>query len=265
MSNSTKSVNTIIQEEFALAVTNFLMQTSQIQTSNRICHFALKVATPQLAAQDQQSLSVLKQTVPVVGDVLKDIEKNLGDAGIKILAKGMTETSLTNAARNLDAAAIVFCHSLLDAVLFTLCSICHRIAPNDWVNFIKEQRIKVNELAEKSKDDLLFDKSKMFLEQLERESLAVKANTLCALCKPPANPEYVKNYSFSLSELEKFDSARIGIVHHKQFRKPIHGVEPMMVFAQKTGLYFSAMIAKKYELQMLAGSDFWNKIRAELA
>jgi hypothetical protein len=39
----------------------------------------------------------------------------------------------------------------------------------------------------------------------------------------------------------------------------------MMEFAQKTGLYFSAMIAKKYELQMLAGSDFWNKIRAELA
>ncbi|NOS68791.1 MAG: hypothetical protein HOP33_02565 [Verrucomicrobia bacterium] len=264
MSNPPNSINPKTQEEFAFVVTNFLMQTTNIQASNRTCRSALKAAEPQLAAQDRHNLVELSGH-PAVGDMVNGLVQKPGSEIFETIAKGITENSLKGAMRNVDAAAIVFSHSLLDATLYTFCSLCHRVSPTDWLEFIGERKVKVSDLQVRTKADLLFEKSKSYLDELERESLSVKANTLHALCKPPPSPGYIKNYSYSSEGLEKFDTTRIGIVHAMQFKSPIQGVDAMLDFSQATGLYFAVMIARKYGLQMVAGNSFWNRLRAELA
>jgi hypothetical protein len=264
MNNSSDNTASPLQEQFGFAVTNFLMQMVNVEITNQTCRSALTFAAPQLATLDRQKLTVAMAN-PVVRDIFVTLEQKLGSTITDTLQEGMTEGSLKKAARSVDAAAIVFSHSLLDATLYTFCSICYRARPADWFAFASERKIKVGDLLSKSALDLMMEKAKLCLEELERESLSSKSNKLHAICKPPTKAAYIENYHFSSAELEKFDATRIGIVHGMQFKRPLQDVQATLDFALKTGLYFAVMVARKYQLQMHAGTDFLSKLSAELA
>src|SRR5262249_5409830 len=143
----------------------------------------------QLTRPDGESLFIKGKGTPEIADSL---------------AAGMTDATMSQAAASVDAASLIFMHSILDGVALDYCRVTAMLAPERWADLVKDRQIKLEEVKGATYDQLLRTALGQYFERLERESLLRKVEMLYRACDPPkAAPSAVKGYTFDRERLER--------------------------------------------------------------
>ena len=188
---------------------------------------------------------------PSSGKSAADYRK-LGNVAAQVL--------FTSSYAALDAAVLVYYHSLLDASAFDYCRVTALHAPRDWEQDLKNTQVQLLETQSKSYDQLLQAKLDERLEKLERESLLTKVDRLFARCNPPSGWSPMVGYEFDRERIKRFDDQRHEIVHGKALGKPLtlfQVSDENLVYVQKTGMFFMGLVNFKYQLRI--DPEYWPK------
>jgi len=202
--------------------------------------------------EDPQWRGILKdiKTGEPAGPGLPSDYQKLG----KIGAKDIFDTSYAS----LDAATLVFYHSLLDGVAFDYCRVTALHAPQDWEQELKASQIPLLQAKTESYDALLRVKIDERLNNLERESVLTKINRLFARCTPPAGWSPMDGYSFDQKQIELFDEQRHEIIHGKALGKPLSLFrisDENLFYIQQTGMFLMGLVNRKYSLKI--SPSYW--------
>jgi hypothetical protein len=181
---------------------------------------------------------------PSSGKSAADYRK-LGNVAAQVL--------FTSSYAALDAAVLVYYHSLLDASAFDYCRVTALHAPQDWEQDLKATQVPLLETKSKSYDRLLQAKLDERLERLERESLLTKVDRLFARCNPSPGWSPMVGYLFDRDRIKQFDDQRHEIVHGKAIGKPLTlfqlSIENLF-YVQQTGMYLMGLVNCKYGLRV---------------
>lgn len=166
---------------------------------------------------------------------------------------------------SLDAATVVFAHSVLDAAAFDYCRVTAIAAPGDWEQDLKNSQFSLSEIAKSKYEELLRRKLDDHLQKLERESLHTKIDRLLARCQPPAKWSPMNNYEFDSEIMKHLDDQRIEIVHGAALGRPLKAYpvsDDGLWYLQRTTMYFAGLVNLRYGLQIdttYAGTLFGSK------
>jgi hypothetical protein len=156
----------------------------------------------------------------------------------------------------LDAATLVFAHSVLDGVAFDCCRVTALQAPRDWEADLDARTFPLAEIRGASYDALLTKKLDEHLDNLERESLPKKIERLMARCQPPPKWSPMIDYEFDRMLISRFDHQRHTIIHGEALGKPLTEFalsRGNMYYLMRTGMYFLGLVNMKYHLQIDPG------------
>src|SRR5579871_1275291 len=98
----------------------------------------------------------------------------------------MTKQTIAEMELMMNAASVVFVHSVLDAAALDFCRAAALAAPKDWEDVVGKKNVSLADAKAANYEQLLEQKLKDFLVQLEREGLLTKADLLLSRCKPEA-------------------------------------------------------------------------------
>jgi hypothetical protein len=252
--------------EFAIVFNNFLLQTNKIIAFRNDVLFLVENGKAQLVQRANEKIRTIKElsnSEKAVIQVTPAVEKIVSDALDAFNLVKNPDNAIRQSRRRIDAASVVFIHSLLDATLYSLCDISFALNPDDWLPFVKERKIKVGDLLADGKTEAVQAVTKDFLVSLERESLIKKSDVLHVICKPPAHANFASNFTFSKDALETFDKLRHDIVHGLQFGSEIFTIKRELNFGLKAGVYFSSMVRYKYGLEKEISEQQYEQLVAE--
>jgi hypothetical protein len=156
----------------------------------------------------------------------------------------------------LDAATLVFAHSVLDGAAIDCCRVTALHAPRDWEPDLDARTFPLAEIRAASYDALLAKKLNEHLDNLERESLPKKAERLMARCQPPPKWSPMIDYEFDGKLVTRFDNQRHMIIHGDALGKPLTEFalsKGNMYYLMRTGMYFIGLVNMKYHLQIDPG------------
>ena len=169
----------------------------------------------------------------------------LGKAG----AKAMLGTTYAQ----VDAATLIFYHSILDGVAFDCLKVIALQAPGDWEEDFTKTQVGLLEARDQAYDKLLQAKIDKGLEALERESLLAKVRKLMARCKPAPNWSPMEGYAYDETLIKKFDEQRHEIVHGAAIGKPLSlfpVTDENLFYLMRTGMFFFGLVNMRYRLQI---------------
>ena len=165
-----------------------------------------------------------------------------------LVLRSVAGRSLRISKQAIDAAALVFAHTILDGTLTECCLVAFDAAPSDWFSFVKKRKIELGDLQNSSAADLRHQKALEYVNQLSRESMVKRLETLHKLCVPKLKGEKPFTYWVTTEELEKFDRLRHNVIHVRGFAQPIPDIQEEVLFALVLGVSALALVGKAYGL-----------------
>ena len=166
------------------------------------------------------------------------------------IVQSMTEQTIHETEVAMNAASIVFAHSVLDGAVFDYCRVTALVAPEDWASVVEKRKLTLAEMRETDYARMLRQTLKEFFGALERESLFTKANHLFARCKPPNKWSPMHNYEYDKDRLLKLDSFRHDVIHGQGVRKKLDNPEDEVEYLMKTALFYMGLVNLRYGLQL---------------
>lgn len=165
-------------------------------------------------------------------------------------ATEMTRRTIEQASVSVDAASIVFTHSVLDAAALDYCKVTALVAPKDWEASLEQRQVTLGEVSKEGYEAVLGKKLSSLLEQLERESLIKKVELLFARCQPPTGFAPIGHYTFDMNRLKWLDNLRHAIIHGQGLGAPIASAADEVEFLMKTSLFLMCLINEKYGMKL---------------
>jgi hypothetical protein len=162
----------------------------------------------------------------------------------------MTSFMLDSGSAALDAAILLFAHSILDDCAFSLCNVCSKANPADWEAFVVNKQVPLSALRDKRFEDVRNELIAEKLKAIERASLPDKVDMLHRLCTPPKAFAPLKNYSYEHIRLEQIDLDRHKIVHHSGFTVKRSNLADDLKFIFDTVDYLIALVSHKHQLML---------------
>lgn len=181
---------------------------------------------------------------------LVDRKKLIEERWDEKFAAIVTQQALQNARASVDAASLVFAHSVLEANVSDYLRVTALVAPKDWAEEVCKKQVSLGEVQEASFDKLFGDSLEKRLEQLERESLLKKTGVLFARCKPPAKWSPMADYQFDSERLEKLDRLRHDIVHGEALGSAITNVVDELDYLCRSTMFLMGLVNLRYGLRL---------------
>lgn len=148
-----------------------------------------------------------------------------------------------------DAASLVFAHSVLDDAALGYCRVMGLHAPEEFLFKIRDKQVKLGEAIAQGASELIAEKVNGFLNDLERESLVKKIDLLFAICQPQPGQSSLKNFVFDMSRLRQLDSLRHDFVH-KQGNVLLPKGEEDIEYLRDTGNHLMGLLNERFGLRM---------------
>jgi hypothetical protein len=169
------------------------------------------------------------------------------------LAKTGAKAMLGTTYAQVDAATLIFYHSILDGVAFDCLRVTALQAPNDWEEDLANAQVGLLEARDQAYDKLLRAKIDKRLETLERESLLAKVGRLFARCQPGPSWSPMHGYAFDHTRIKQFDDQRHEIVHGAAVGKPLAlfpVTDESLFYLSRTGMFFIGLLNMRYGLKI---------------
>jgi hypothetical protein len=100
-------------------------------------------------------------------------------------AMDITQVVITGASRVVDAASLVFAHSVLEAVVYDCLIVSSQVAPDKWLKEIKDRKVSYEMLTAKSLQEIRADLIQSRIDEFVRQKdLPTRIDYLISLCKP---------------------------------------------------------------------------------
>lgn len=170
--------------------------------------------------------------------------------GLAGLAKSMADNQSKNFEKSVDAASLIFAHSVLDGVALDYCKATAMVSPVSWEQFLDKKQVAMQEIRGKTYESLLKTKVEEHLQALDRESLLAKVERLFALCKPPEGYDPIRDYKYDRDRLLALDRNRHTVIHKLNLENPLPGGDEDISFFMSTANYLMAMIAERFDLRI---------------
>ncbi len=166
------------------------------------------------------------------------------------IVQDMTEQTVREMDLVMNAASVVFVHSVLDAAALDFCRVTMLVAPKEWEGAVEKKGVQLAELKATSYDQLLQQKLKDYYDQLERESLLTKADHLLARCKPEPKWSPMNNYEYDRDRLKRLDDFRHNIIHGDGLGMELKDADNEVDYLTRTALYFMGLVNLRYGFRM---------------
>jgi hypothetical protein len=169
------------------------------------------------------------------------------------LAETSAKAMLGTTYAQVDAATLIFYHSILDGVAFDCLRVTALQAPRDWEEDLANAQVGLLEARDQAYDKLLRARIDKRLETLERESLLTKVGRLFARCKPEPDWSPMHGYAYDKARIKQFDDQRHEIVHGAAVGKPLTlfpVTDESLFYLLRTGIFFVGLINMRYGLQI---------------
>jgi hypothetical protein len=153
------------------------------------------------------------------------------------IVQDMTEQTIRETEMAMNAASIVFAHSVLDGAALDYCRVTGLVAPRDWESVVENRKLSLAEMRSADYEEALRQKLDEFFAQLERESLLKKAEYLFTRCQPPEKWSPMNNYAYDKERLERLDRFRHEVIHGESLGKPIANASDEVEYLMKTALF----------------------------
>ena len=145
-----------------------------------------------------------------------------------------------------DAAALIYAHAILDAVVFKLCSLSVELDPSSWTTEIEGKQVRLSDLRTHAVEHVRSKMLQAYLSGLERESLLRKCDTLFRVIRPATTRGILKKYKYSRERLVSLDDLRHDLVHKLAFHRKLRQPDAKMNYLLNTGHFLVNLVAKRY-------------------
>jgi hypothetical protein len=225
-----------------------------IRAFREVAEIGLPLAAPQVTGKNQQIARYLMDR-PDWASFLKNDDEFQKLGGSDAMASLMTTFSLKSAKASVDAASIVFAHSVVDAVLMDFLCATSIASPADWEQFLDEKKQwRVLDVRQLGYERLFQDLLSIELRRMERNcSLPKKADRLLDLCRPERGWRLPMQYDQKeQDELKRIDGLRHAIVHGDLLGEIVPTLETDLKFLENIGQYFFVLVHNRYSMKIIA-------------
>lgn len=161
-----------------------------------------------------------------------------------------TAKSVENAQASVDAASVVFAHSVLDGAALDFCRVTALVAPQNWEPALKDKKVSLLDFRGSSYDQVMWALLDQYFEQLAKESLLKKVDLLYQRCQPPANWSPMHGYRFDRDRLEMLDQLRHEIIHGEGLGRALPSAAHDVEYLMKTALLLMGLVNFRYGLKL---------------
>jgi hypothetical protein len=170
--------------------------------------------------------------------------------GVEALGSKLAQDQIRNYKASIDAASLIFAHSIIDNATFNYCRCCALANPSDWGKFVEKKKVSIEDIKGLTEVEILTNKVHEYISSLDRESLLVKADKLFQVCQPQSGFAPIHNYEYDRDHLLKLDEMRHDIVHKSSSVPVLPNGDNDIWFLQQTTLFFMSLVNLKYDLRM---------------
>lgn len=174
--------------------------------------------------------------------------------GLDGLASLMTARTIKDFRKAVDAASLVFTHSILDDASLGYCRVSAIVSPQDWERFVIKKQISLEDM--KSMKATGFGevlKKKVFEyidKELENQSLIFKIDRLYEICQPSPGFSGIRDYKFERDRIKQLDDLRHDIVHGDGPVKELPNGEGDIEYLGKTTVHLLTLVNFKYDVKL---------------
>jgi hypothetical protein len=170
----------------------------------------------------------------------------------EFLIQALTKHSATTFASALDAATLIFAHSVLDSAALDWCRVCALAAPDDFLPLIDQKKVTLADVqAATSFAELRATALQGYLDSLDRAPLLKKLDLLFSLCRP--SPTFIgldTNYRYDRERLIALDTLRHGYVHHGGLGSRLPQGDADLAFLHGTDQFLVLLVCQHYGLRL---------------
>lgn len=169
------------------------------------------------------------------------------------------DSAVSGGQNSIDAASLVFAHSILDYCANECCRISARVCVADWETAISDRKVTWEEFKDGNYSDVLGSRVSAYVEDISRRaSVMTRIDLLNQKCQPaPPFNRHGEEYHYERASLEKIDARRHEIVHRMALAMPLEGVEGDLRYLEVTTEYLVYLMSYKYQLRI--DLQFWTK------
>lgn len=238
------------EELFTQAFNGITSRFSVVQSLRRVANLGMPLATPKV---HEEWLVFAHQLFhdPQYEHMFLDKKQALqASGGIEGMGKTMAENQLSMFKAAVDAASLVFAHSIVDSAALDYLRVTAAHNHSDWIPFVEQKKISVSTLKGRTYDEIVKDTVAEYLDLLDRQSLLTKVDRLFQICKPEPHFEPMNDYKFDRDRLEKLDRLRHDIVHGSGPVTALEDGDDDVWFLQKTAFYFMGLVNMRYDTRI---------------
>jgi hypothetical protein len=164
------------------------------------------------------------------------------------LREKLTEQTMKNASYSVDAASLVFAHTVLEDGINSYLGITSHLAPDFWKDWVKKKQFDLDAVKKHGLDDVVGNTIRKEIWSIRRnQSLVKKAKLLLAICKP-STPD--PDYTFNEEKVKAIDKLRQDIVHGDLLSNEIADIDEKLSCLRNTWMYFFKMMHETFGLRI---------------
>jgi hypothetical protein len=170
----------------------------------------------------------------------------------EFLTQALIDHSATTFESALDAATLIFAHSVLDSAALDWCRVCALAAPDDFLPLIDQKKVTLAGVrAAASFAELRAAALEGYLESLDRAPLVNKLDLLLSLCRPDSTFVSVDaNYCYDRERIIALDQLRHDYVHHGGLGVRLPQGEADLSFLRGTYWFLTVLVCQRYGLRL---------------
>jgi hypothetical protein len=235
---------------FTRVLMNLTRRHADMLTFRRLSGFGL-IAAAETLKQENLDLANAILNDPTYDEFFTDRKAAVEFfGGPEAMATNTTNQELLKYSRIVDAGALVFVHSAVDAAVSDLCRATMLLDPASWERYVEATKVSLADAKEVGLESLLKEKLESYITALEKESIAKRIDRLFAICKPEPGYVPITGFSFDLERIKNLDETRHRIVHGEGYKNVATPIKDDLEFLVKSGLFLFAMVNMRYGVKV---------------
>ena len=155
-----------------------------------------------------------------------------------------------NAVRGVDAAALVFAHSMAEELLMDLCQILAEIDPEPWKQKVENRKVFFKDVRTRSERDISIELVEAYLAELRKESIVKKTDVLLSILQPGDISTVIPDFQFNRDALNTVDELRHECAH-REIRKKMPDIQDNLSLLGNVVRLFIKIAEEKHGLSLM--------------
>jgi hypothetical protein len=162
----------------------------------------------------------------------------------------MRKQAINQGQSTIDAASLVFGHSILDYCVSECCRITACVGQEVWEPRVLGRKIALSEFKDRDFGTVLQEMVLDYVEeQTQRTSLSKRIDLLNQICQPVPPFTFANQpYKYDRARIEEIDTKRQEIVHRVALEGSLEAIEADLEYLEATTAFVVSLVSRKFTL-----------------